>query len=74
MMPVVEVLKTIQELVCSYFSEEQFTLSKSIFLFDEYRSLTYNNISYAYRYGEKVMHGQNEYDNGMTVSCVGGFL
>lgn len=27
MMPVVEVLKTIQELVCSYFSEEQFTLS-----------------------------------------------
>lgn len=33
MMPVVEVLKTIQELVCSYFSEEQFTLSeKSIYL------------------------------------------
>ncbi len=30
MMPVVEVLKTIQELVCSYFSEEQFTLSSKV--------------------------------------------
>ena len=30
MMQEVEVLKTIPELVCSYFSEEQFTLSKSI--------------------------------------------
>ena len=29
MMQVVEVLKTIQELVRSYFSEEQFTLSRS---------------------------------------------
>ena len=29
MMQEVEVLKTIPELVCSYFSEEQFTLSKS---------------------------------------------
>ena len=28
MMQEVEVLKTIPELVCSYFSEEQFTLSK----------------------------------------------
>lgn len=30
MMQEVEVLKTIPELVCSYFSEEQFTLSYSI--------------------------------------------
>ena len=29
MMQEVEVLKTIPELVCSYFSEEQFTLSES---------------------------------------------
>ena len=28
MMQEVEVLKTIQELICSFFSEEQFTLSK----------------------------------------------
>lgn len=31
MMQEVEVLKTIPELVCSYFSEEQFTLSCQIF-------------------------------------------
>ena len=30
MMQEVEVLKTIPELVCSYFSEEQFTLSATI--------------------------------------------
>lgn len=29
MMQEVEVLKTIQELICSFFSEEQFTLSQS---------------------------------------------
>lgn len=29
MMQEVEVLKTIQELICSFFSEEQFTLSRS---------------------------------------------
>lgn len=29
MMQEVEVLKTIQELICSFFSEEQFTLSKT---------------------------------------------
>ena len=28
MMQEVEVLKTIQELICSFFSEEQFTLSR----------------------------------------------
>lgn len=32
MMQEVEVLKTIPELVCSYFSEEQFTLSKALAL------------------------------------------
>ena len=30
MMQEVEVLKTIQELICSFFSEEQFTLSDAI--------------------------------------------
>lgn len=30
MMQEVEVLKTIQELICSFFSEEQFTLSRGI--------------------------------------------
>ena len=30
MMQEVEVLKTIQELICSFFSEEQFTLSISV--------------------------------------------
>lgn len=30
MMQEVEVLKTIQELICSFFSEEQFTLSTSL--------------------------------------------
>ena len=32
MMQEVEVLKTIQELICSFFSEEQFTLSKIKYL------------------------------------------
>ena len=32
MMQEVEVLKTIQELICSFFSEEQFTLSSQIFV------------------------------------------
>lgn len=31
MMQEVEVLKTIQELICSFFSEEQFTLSHILF-------------------------------------------
>ena len=31
MMQEVEILKTIQELICSFFSEEQFTLSKKEF-------------------------------------------
>ena len=30
MMQEVEVLKTIQELICSFFSEEQFTLSVTV--------------------------------------------
>lgn len=36
MMQEVEVLKTIPELVCSYFSEEQFTLSCLIILFVQF--------------------------------------
>lgn len=36
MMQEVEVLKTIQELICSFFSEEQFTLSCHPFPVDEY--------------------------------------
>lgn len=40
MMQEVEVLKTIQELICSFFSEEQFTLSyKSFFLTFSYMSI-----------------------------------
>ncbi len=35
MMQEVEVLKTIQELICSFFSEEQFTLSITSFPFDD---------------------------------------
>ena len=35
MMQEVEVLKTIQELICSFFSEEQFTLSSGKILLDE---------------------------------------
>lgn len=35
MMQEVEVLKTIPELVCSYFSEEQFTLSYMTFVLYE---------------------------------------
>lgn len=38
MMQEVEVLKTIQELICSFFSEEQFTLS------DAWRLLTARQI------------------------------
>ena len=34
MMQEVEVLKTIQELICSFFSEEQFTLSSFLSLLD----------------------------------------
>ena len=34
MMQEVEVLKTIQELICSFFSEEQFTLSKKLKMVD----------------------------------------
>lgn len=35
MMQEVEVLKTIQELICSFFSEEQFTLSATGFFVDK---------------------------------------
>ena len=35
MMQEVEVLKTIQELICSFFSEEQFTLSKADSVIDK---------------------------------------
>ena len=37
MMQKVEVLKTIPELVCSYFSEEQFTLSGSYYYFTSWK-------------------------------------
>ena len=37
MMQEVEVLKTIQELICSFFSEEQFTLSTCILCLDTLR-------------------------------------
>ena len=42
MMQEVEVLKTIPELVCSYFSEEQFTLSGFLLIVDGFRGNRYN--------------------------------
>ena len=42
MMQEVEVLKTIPELVCSYFSEEQFTLSVTINNLEPISVLLYN--------------------------------
>lgn len=41
MMQEVEVLKTIQELICSFFSEEQFTLSGMISVIDKVMALLY---------------------------------
>lgn len=41
MMQEVEVLKTIQELICSFFSEEQFTLSG--YKMDFWHARLYNN-------------------------------
>lgn len=43
MMQEVEVLKTIQELICSFFSEEQFTLSMLIVAFAIPLKKRYNN-------------------------------
>lgn len=42
MMQEVEVLKTIPELVCSYFSEEQFTLSTLEEWIDKQNNLCYD--------------------------------
>lgn len=42
MMQEVEVLKTIQELICSFFSEEQFTLSFQGFIIDMPSVFLYN--------------------------------
>ena len=44
MMQEVEVLKTIQELICSFFSEEQFTLSLKTRYLDFPRKKTYHVI------------------------------
>jgi len=43
MMQEVEVLKTIPELVCSYFSEEQFTLSTFV-EYDDYLGILWYNL------------------------------
>lgn len=42
MMQEVEVLKTIQELICSFFSEEQFTLSSPYNYLAQHKNLCYN--------------------------------
>ena len=42
MMQEVEVLKTIPELVCSYFSEEQFTLSMTVNYLTSFLTTEYN--------------------------------
>ena len=49
MMQEVEVLKTIPELVCSYFSEEQFTLSKHLVIIAKHY-VRWFNISVNNRY------------------------
>lgn len=46
MMQEVEVLKTIQELICSFFSEEQFTLSYHKKHLDRERIRIYNSITF----------------------------
>ncbi len=45
MMQEVEVLKTIQELICSFFSEEQFTLSRMFWHIDRTFEMTYTKLS-----------------------------
>lgn len=45
MMQEVEVLKTIQELICSFFSEEQFTLSKIKILIESASIIRYDRRS-----------------------------
>lgn len=44
MMQEVEVLKTIQELICSFFSEEQFTLSMLWIVIVSNRQNMYNGL------------------------------
>lgn len=46
MMQEVEVLKTIPELVCSYFSEEQFTLSSIWLMIDRIAKPPYTDKCY----------------------------
>ena len=50
MMQEVEVLKTIQELICSFFSEEQFTLSCPFLFMDIFFAKMYD--------GFKVIQGR----------------
>lgn len=45
MMQEVEVLKTIPELVCSYFSEEQFTLSHNGNILYRGKKICYNSLN-----------------------------
>ena len=55
MMQEVEVLKTIQELICSFFSEEQFTLSSWVICVYKGRVSLYNkHISWL---SEKIKRG-----------------
>jgi len=45
MMQEVEVLKTIQELICSFFSEEQFTLSIGAAILDGFKGIHYTSFN-----------------------------
>ena len=56
MMQEVEVLKTIQELICSFFSEEQFTLSGMIAPQNKKCYITYDSKTDQYDTNE-VAHG-----------------
>ena len=60
MMQEVEVLKTIQELICSFFSEEQFTLSYSkCRLTNKKTSATLYNIDYNMLFRNEDYYAEN---------------
>lgn len=56
MMQEVEVLKTIQELICSFFSEEQFTLSGKLSKIDLCVRIFYNQTNQRNRHFTVIMH------------------
>lgn len=63
MMQEVEVLKTIPELVCSYFSEEQFTLSLLNFPFYYRAKECYNRCDYYAQKSCAIYWNDRRYDD-----------